>query len=123
ASPRECLPSPRLTSRKKSSTSCRGIRRRSEPKCRSKATSELSARSADQNRVAVLVTQGPISRKENEAMRCRRSAAMVVSVAGLLSIESAIARVVGAQVEPERPPVVTQHQITINGHALAYAAE
>jgi carboxypeptidase C (cathepsin A) len=44
---------------------------------------------------------------------------MVVSVAMGLCIT----RAANAQVEPERPPVVTHHQIAINGHPLAYTAE
>jgi len=34
-----------------------------------------------------------------------------------------VAGIAGAQVEPERPPVVTRHSITINGRPLAYTAE
>jgi carboxypeptidase C (cathepsin A) len=34
-----------------------------------------------------------------------------------------VARASMAQLEPERPPVVTRHQITINGRSLAYTAE
>src|SRR4051794_15501674 len=34
-----------------------------------------------------------------------------------------LAALVNAQVEPERPPVVTKHQITINGKWLVYNAE
>jgi hypothetical protein len=52
-------------------------------------------------------------------MTCRRVPSVVVSIAAWLSI----AGVATAQVEPERPPVVTQHQITINGRPLRYAAE
>ena len=34
-----------------------------------------------------------------------------------------LANRVNAQVEPERPPVITRHTISINGHSLAYTAE
>ena len=34
-----------------------------------------------------------------------------------------VAGIAGAQLEPERPPVVTRHTITINGRPLAYTAE
>ena len=50
-------------------------------------------------------------------MKFSRSAPVVL--AALLPI-TGVAR---AQVEPERPPVVTRHQITINGRPLAYTAE
>src|SRR6266540_4254336 len=50
-------------------------------------------------------------------MMFRRRASMVT--AAFLSI----AGVARAQVEPERPPVVTRHQMTINGRSLAYTTE
>ncbi len=52
-------------------------------------------------------------------MMCHRTVSMVVTVAGFL----AVASVASAQVEPERPPVVTRHQMMINGRTLAYTAE
>ena len=52
-------------------------------------------------------------------MTCRRLPSVVVSIAAWLSIAGAV----NAQVEPERPPVVTRHQIAINGRPLAYTAE
>ena len=44
------------------------------------------------------------------------------AVAGVATLAFAT-RIAGAQVEPERPPVVTRHQMTINGRSLAYTAE
>ena len=52
-------------------------------------------------------------------MTCRRLPLVVVSIAAWVSIAARAT----AQVEPEPPPVVTHHQIAINGRALAYAAE
>jgi carboxypeptidase C (cathepsin A) len=52
-------------------------------------------------------------------MICHRTVSMVLSVAVVLSTS----RAAGGQVEPERPPVVTRHQISINGRPLAYTAE
>jgi carboxypeptidase C (cathepsin A) len=48
-----------------------------------------------------------------------RLASVAVSIGASLSIAGAA----NAQVEPERAPVVTRHQISINGHSLAYTAE
>lgn len=52
-------------------------------------------------------------------MMIHRTVSIVVRVAAAVSMAS----VAGAQVEPERPPVVTHHQIVINGRPLAYTAE
>jgi carboxypeptidase C (cathepsin A) len=52
-------------------------------------------------------------------MMCRRVASIVAGVSGLISVAS----VASAQAEPERAPVVTQHQIVISGRPLAYTAE
>ena len=52
-------------------------------------------------------------------MLCHRTLSMVVTVAGLLTAAGGV----GAQVEPERAPVVTRHHMTINGRAVAYTAE
>ena len=49
----------------------------------------------------------------------RRTTTALLSVAACLSI----GRAARAQAEPERPPVVTRHQMTINGRPLAYTAE
>jgi carboxypeptidase C (cathepsin A) len=46
-------------------------------------------------------------------MRFMLAASLIVAAAGF----------VDAQVEPERPPIVTRHRITINGRPLAYTAE
>jgi carboxypeptidase C (cathepsin A) len=54
-------------------------------------------------------------------MRVSPSSSRLVRVATLFGV--GIATVAGAQVEPERPPVVTKHQITINGRQLPYTAE
>jgi carboxypeptidase C (cathepsin A) len=51
-------------------------------------------------------------------MMCHRTVSMVVSVAVALTAHAA-----SGQVEPERPPVVTSHQIAIGGRPLAYTAE
>jgi carboxypeptidase C (cathepsin A) len=51
-------------------------------------------------------------------MMCHRTVSMVVSVAVALTAHAA-----SGQVEPERPPVVTRHQIAIGGRPLAYTAE
>lgn len=45
---------------------------------------------------------------------------LLAAVAAALSLAGGTA---DAQVEPERPPVVTRHQIAINGRPLAYTAE
>ena len=52
-------------------------------------------------------------------MMCGRMASMFVSLAAFLSI----AGVTSAQVEAERPPVITHHQISIGSRPLAYTAE
>lgn len=52
-------------------------------------------------------------------MTQHRWRSIVTVVAAVLSISRAIA----AQVEPERPPVITRHQVTVNGRPLAYSAE
>src|SRR4026207_188998 len=52
-------------------------------------------------------------------MISRRTASMLLGVAVVLSS----AHTLGAQLDPERPPVVTNHQILINGRQLAYTAE
>ena len=50
---------------------------------------------------------------------CWRVALKAIGFAAFLSVAGAI----GAQVEAEKAPVITHHQITINGRALAYTAE
>src|SRR5216110_1400145 len=52
-------------------------------------------------------------------MSSHRGIFTLVNVAAVVSM----AGVARAQVEPERPPVVTKHQITINGKPLPYTAE
>lgn len=47
----------------------------------------------------------------------RRTTSVIVTIA------LSIAATASAQVEPERPPVITHHQISINGQPLAYTAE
>ena len=49
----------------------------------------------------------------------RRTTTALLSVAACVSI----GRAAPGQVEAERPPVVTRHQMTINGRTLAYTAE
>ena len=55
-------------------------------------------------------------------MKVIRTPYRVVCVAAILS-GLGLTRTVTAQVEPERAPVVTKHQITIKGRPLAYTAE
>jgi carboxypeptidase C (cathepsin A) len=50
-------------------------------------------------------------------MMSRRTTSVIVTIA------LSIAATASAQVEPERPPVITHHQISINGQPLAYTAE
>lgn len=52
-------------------------------------------------------------------MRCRQLAGAFLVLMGLNPIQQVVAR----QVEPERAPVVTRHQLTVEGRALAYTAE
>jgi len=52
-------------------------------------------------------------------MMSRRTASIIFGVAATMSN----ARVTSGQLDPERPPVVTNHQILINGRQLAYTAE
>jgi carboxypeptidase C (cathepsin A) len=52
-------------------------------------------------------------------MISRRAASMLLGVAVAVSSVHSL----GAQLDPERPPVVTNHQILINGRQLAYTAE
>ena len=52
-------------------------------------------------------------------MMCRRFASMALSVAAFVST----ADVATSQVEPERPPVITRHEMVVNGRKLSYTAE
>src|SRR4029077_9640608 len=59
-----------------------------------------------------------ISRGERPMMS-RRTASLIFGAVVTL----ASARLTNAQLDSERPPVVTNHQIVIGGHPLAYTAE